>query len=215
MKKLFSLLLVCVLVISCLTGCASTTKVKVTKAGKVTGTTSVDITDDEYSTYCALMFLAASADDEEASDEADEEDDEIYYDEDESEDADEDEDLSEAAFDAFYAECVDNLLADGYEKVTDKKGKVSYRYTEEIDVSNDLTGTIAATYCKIKLSDESKKAMEEYKDYGKITSKLQLTFPYKVKKTNGTLSKNKKTVTWDLNKMKNKTLTAYTVEYKK
>ncbi len=222
MKKIFSLLLVCVLVVSCLTGCTSTTKVKVSADGKITGTNIMDITDEEYREYCEAMAYGDETEDD-ASYEDEEDEDDSYVDDEDDEDDDgedeaevEDEDASEADFEEYYAECVKGLLEQGYVKKKDNKGNVYYRLSEPLDDTEGIEKEVKPTYCKIKLTNDDKKEMEKYSDMSSVmTVKLQVTFPYKVKKTNGKLSKDKKTVTWDLLKMKNKSLTAYTVKYKK
>ncbi len=216
MKKLFSLLLVLALVISCLTGCASTTKIKVDKKGKVTGSTVLEIKESEYKAYCQAAFTGEDATEEDL--EAGSEDDEEYdYDESDFDTTPEEDESEEVDFDTYYAECVEGLLDEGYKAATDANGNTVYRLTKK-NVKKTKKNKITATYCEIKdyINSDYQNSINEFSAYAdSMDLKLQITFPYKVKSSNGTISSNKKTVTWDLVKMKDKALTAYTVKYKK
>ncbi len=217
MKKLFSLLLVLALVVSCLTGCVSTTKIKVNKNGKVTGSTVLEIKESEYKAYCKAAF-AGEDETEEDAEAGSEEDEEFDYDESDFDTTPEEDETQAVDFDTYYAESVEGLLDEGYKAATDDKGNTVYRLKKSFKKSKK--NKITATYCEIKdyITSDYQKSINDFSAYAdSMDFKLQITFPYKGKSSNGTISSNKKTVTWDLMEMKAKkaTLKAYTEKYKK
>lgn len=190
-KKFVSILLTLTFVLSCLTGCSYNFKAKVAKSGDAVVSVSIVVTEDE-------MLR-------------------------ENKDMDKESLEQNMEFSGF----TKRVNGDTVEYVLSEKEK----YTAS-ELEKDTTfKRLHPTYCIIKpidIIDDSGIMETDYyvgpetpdrtSDPTKtLTMKFSVTFPYEVAKTNGKLSKDKKTVTWDILKMnaKGANLKAYTVKYAK
>lgn len=124
----------------------------------------------------------------------------------------------------------DEMVESGYQLVN-VNGVDYYEMTQTQEMTaeelKDEYTNIFPTYCIMKSDDISgmseadgdagvdlgmtEEELEEYMQYFQFS--VNITFPYKISKTNGTLSADKKTVTWDLEN-DNTTVYAFTTKYK-
>lgn len=190
-KKFISILLTLTLVLGCLTGCSYNFKAKVAKSGDAVVSVSIVVTEDE-------MLRENEDMDKEALEQ----------------------NMELSGF-------TKRVNGDTVEYVLSEKEK----YTASELKKDSTFKELHPTYCVIKpidIIDDSGIMETDYyigmetpnrtSDPTKtLTMKFSVTFPYEVVKTNGKLSKDKKTVTWDLLKMnaKGTNLKAYTVKYAK
>lgn len=203
-KKLISLLLTGIMLVSTVTGCSLDMSSKVDKNGKVKSSLTTTITEDEVKLYSQFAFATVG---DEMGD-------------------------SELTEEETYASIIEELNNDESFTKNVVDGKTSWTTTQ---TSTEKAKGLHATYCSISVTDanssadstkndadgmfENTEALEEFVNGLEIKSKYSVTFPYKIKTVNagGKISKNGKTVTWDLMKLPKgtKKLKAYTVKYKK